>query len=211
MNELIAEIKSAAQMIASPNCADRLSIILSLASIVIGAIVALVIMHKQNQIAKRQVEISEQQNSISLFDLRYNTYNRILDCNHFAKMIALRARKDSDILFVYRTTILKNSPHTQTIEDNCLVSEMMDFVSELGKAEFLFSIDIAKYAAHLQAELIVAITNCLVLKENYIEDAKSSLNKTLRTYDVNKICDKMVTELQLVHKPNQVNCLTKRG
>lgn len=202
MNELFSEIQNAAQVIAEPNYADK-------AAILISAIAALLAF----AVAYRQVGISKQQNKISLFELRYKMYNCILTCNHFAKMLLLLAKDDKDVAHVYKMTIgKKSSPaKTQRTDDSFLISEMADFVSELGKTEFLFPQDVAEYSNQLAIVLMRIITNPLIPDKDYIEPGKTALQEVLDTFEGKRIGAKMKVELQLASKPNWFARYIKRG
>ncbi len=191
---LFLELQNDSLVIASPNWVDILSLVTSILAIVVAGIVAY-----------RQVDISKQQNKIALFELRYKMYNRILDCNHFARFICILAKENKDIFKIYEMTVRDRNPAAgmEHLDDSVLISEMLSFVGELEKVEFLFSHDVAQYSTLLSSELVLTITNCLVLKENYIEASKTTLKGMLDDFDKNKIHDKMAAELQIITKPKR--------
>ena len=63
MNELYTEIQNAANIVAAPNWADKLSALAAIIAVIVAVIVALrqnKILKQQNEIAIKQAEIAEQ-------------------------------------------------------------------------------------------------------------------------------------------------------
>lgn len=200
MNELYTEIQNAANIIAAPNWADKLSAMAASIAVIVAVIVALrqnKILKQQNEIAIKQAEIAEEQNKIALFDRRYELDKCISFCNHFAFLITIMAKQNEDL---YRIFVFASNKEEIDYDDNMrdvLNTEMRTFIGQLDKTMFLFSHDIADYSSELNYELNMVITNCLVLKKDYLAEAKHNLNELLEKYISNDICNKIAKEMCL--------------
>lgn len=128
-------------------------------------------------------------------------------------MILLLAKNGEDVIGVYKTTLYKKIylSNAQQIDGRFLISDMMDYISELAKAEFLFPQDVAEYAKYLEAELIRIIINLFVNHQDYIETGKIALKEIVDTFESKEIGQKMREELYLVSKPNLFKRCIKWG
>lgn len=218
MNELFTEIQNAAKMIASPNYADILSVILSSASIIISAIVALVIMHKQNNISKQQAKISEQQNNISLFKLRYDVRNHVFLCYQFAVSVVEFAKKNEDLYRLYCSSIKndflaneneglyeiycsvsknENFALKQKTDNAFIANEIKSYIAELDKARFLFPRDISVSVDKLFDALLLLVRNCVLLNEDYLSEGVTSLQMVIKEFENKRVFGQMAQELYL--------------
>lgn len=78
--EILTAVQRAAETVAAPNWADKLSVAISLLAVFVAGFVAWKqskIARSQNEITKKQAEISEQQNKIALFKERYLVYTEL--------------------------------------------------------------------------------------------------------------------------------------
>lgn len=64
-------------------CAAWMSAMATLDAVIVAIIIAI----KQNKIAQKQTEISEQQNKIVLFEKRYEFYQMVRDCLSLARFL----------------------------------------------------------------------------------------------------------------------------
>ena len=121
MNELFIEIQNAAHVIAEPNWADIVAVIVSAIALIVAGIAA----HGQKKISNAQVKISEQQTKISLFDLRYDMHDHIASCYMFAVTVVKTAKKSEDLYDLYYS-IIKNAAFIRDDDSNniFIISEM---------------------------------------------------------------------------------------
>lgn len=197
MDRLFNEIQNAARMIATPNWADKAAILVSIIAVTISGVVA----WRQMIISKKQAEIAEQQNHIALFDKRYDIYQLIQKCNHFAWLLYNFASTNEDVckLYIVATSSIETvDKDIDGFDVDLIATQIMDFINGLNRVEFLFSNKVANYAIDLMAELQLTVTNCLVLeKDDYIKEAKKSLQRVHNRYDAEKIGAKIIEELRL--------------
>lgn len=195
MNELITEIGNAAQIIATPNCADIATIIISLSALVASIIVA----NKQAKISKKQAEISEQQNRIALFEKRYEIYELIQTYNHFIWLIFTTANKNEDLCRIYITAKKKmdaTENNSSLFDKTVVASHIMDSAQKLCQADFLFSQDVADYAKCLRRELEQIAIMCPYPEQESIKSIKESLKELWNRYNSEKINAKIIAELR---------------
>jgi len=200
MEELFTEIQNAANVIAVPNWADKLSALAASCAVMVAVILALrqnKILKQQNEIAIKQAEIAEKQNKIALFEKKYEMYQKILFWNHFALLIAMQAITSDDIYVIFLIAKNKQDIKETEINKESLRLEMLEGVNLLDQVKFLFSQDIIEYSLYMSSELVLMLTNCLILKVDYLKDAKKSLNEILKKYENDKIDEKFMSELCL--------------
>ena len=98
MEDMLLKIENianaAANTIASPNWADKLSLLLSLAAIIVAGYVAL-----------KQAKISEQQNKIALFEKRYVVYESLSKAVNAAEEIS-EVKNAEDIWNVFQGALV---------------------------------------------------------------------------------------------------------
>lgn len=202
-DEILAAIQEAAKTIATPNWADKLSVILSFLAIVVAAGVAVYVAKKQNEIAKKQNEISqkqaeiaEQQNKISLLEERITIYVIGFCCKNIAEKILKSAKNSKEAINLFQVTIIKVPFIFSTLTIN------QDFIGEtdiklilekLTHAEYSFSEEVAMLLATLAVQLVY-----LMFYDNEeFNIQKDRLRRILKRIDENKIFEKAKNELRL--------------
>ncbi len=192
MNELLIEIQKAAEMIATPNRADRIEAIASIVAVVVS-VIAFILAYKA---ADGQKTISKQQNKISLFNLRYDMYSHIFSCYTYACRVIDSAKEDNDLLRLFPE---KNIDFIGSMENSrvLIASQMVDFLSNLYKAKFLFPYNIGNFVDKLANELISMTEECVLLKEDSLEKYKTSLQFLIKEYESKNISGQIAKELYI--------------
>ena len=134
MEDMLLKIENianaAANTIASPNWADKLSLLLSLAAIIVAGYVAL-----------KQAKISEQQNKIALFEKRYVVYESLSKAVNAAEEIS-EVKNAEDIWNVFQGAFdMWPSKESENI-NTWRISLILGINEKLEQTEFLFSNDI---------------------------------------------------------------------
>ena len=103
MDELLIAIQNVANTIATPNWADKLSVLLSLLAIFAAGIVAWrqnKISREQTEISRKQTDIADKQNKIALFEKRYAVYHEIANIISVGETLDSRQMPARDELLV---------------------------------------------------------------------------------------------------------------
>ena len=213
--EILAAIQKAAETIATPNCADKVSVVISIISALISLVAVIVagyvawkqygitkkqneITKKQNEIAFKQVELADQQNRISLFRERYELYQLLEKCMNMSDFLKTYQYCDQNELykcvFLYFDKIVLE---IQCVGKDRAIYAIRDITNRLYQSEFLFSIEISNHIRLLANYL----RNFTLLEEVY--QSKEEFQKIKNLYceaasklKSNNILGKMKSELQ---------------
>ncbi len=164
MEKLFVEIQNAASVIASPNWADKLSVVISLIAAGIAVIVAwkqTKIANKQSEIAKEQADISDRQNKIALFEKKYEVY-----CELF-KIINIGDQLDftgphSQFSLLREIEVICGASFADEKNVNAQLKGILTYIKKseyvIRQSVFLFSCIAEKDIA----ELINALMECMI-------------------------------------------------
>lgn len=190
MEEMLFEIErianAAANTIASPNWADKLSVLLSFLAIVVAGHVAL-----------KQAKISEQQNKIALFEKRYVVYENVCQAVKVAEEISKVGNPDDiwDVIQgVFDVWPSKESENTNTWR----MSLILDIVEKLDQVEFLFSENIAEEVLLVQTNLLLFLRGTYAeFDQRTFEIRKQMFCSTAQNIKSKHILERMRKDLQL--------------
>lgn len=203
--EILVAIQKAAETIATPNWADKLSLLVSFLAILVAAGVAIYVAkkqsetsNKQNEIILKQTEFVEQQNKISLFKERYELYQLLEKCMNMADFLkSYRYCNQNELykcVFLYFDKIVLES---QCIGKDRAIYAIRDITDRLYQSEFLFSIEISS-----QIRLLAnCLRNFMLLEEVYqskedLQEIKNLYCEAASKLKSNNILGKMKSELQ---------------
>lgn len=170
MEELYVEIQNAADKIASPNWAAKMSAITALVAVVLAftaMIVTIIVARKQNRIAeqqngvaqeqaeisKRQVEITEQQNRIALFEKRYELYIIVNICTNFGHFLNVNPFINKVLFDSFVIAFYGNLIQNKVITEQETTFWMMNLIFKLKQGKFLFVDDVGEYTQKIADSL----------------------------------------------------------
>ena len=139
MEEILAAIQDAANTIATPNCADKLSVLLSLLAIFVAGFVA----WRQNEISRKQTDIADKQNKIALFERRFEIYRILLGCS--VSVQTLKSIKEPEGILKYLFYLLVENPEEGHKFQDMPKIYLINCSSTLESANFFFPEEIACY------------------------------------------------------------------
>lgn len=164
--EILTAIQRAAETVATPNWADKLSVIISLLAVIVAGFVAwrqYGIAKRQNEISEQQAKIMDQQNKIAIFDKQFELYDITTKCLQFAKTIFLLSEANPEKITLprIRLTFMGVLSGKYVAQDEIEEFEYMFFYQEVCKvqrklyqAEFLFSKEISERLIKLADSLM---------------------------------------------------------
>lgn len=198
--EILEAIQKAAETIATPNWADKLSLLVSFLAILVAAGVAVYVAKKQNGISEKQADIAEQQNRIALFEKRYELYRLVSKCIGLSGLISTVTRAVNSVSDIY--TCLSVEFDEISSEDlaagsHTIVSKMVDITNRLELSEFLFSKDVSEQIQDLSARLKILVTaDYLINQGSSFENIKKAYCQGAEQFKSNGILEKMKLEIQ---------------
>lgn len=196
--EIFVAIQEAAKTVATPNWADKLSIVVSLIAVVVAGFVAwkqIGITKEQMKIANKQADISKEQNKISLLEKRIEVFELAILAKTVAKEIIESANNniESCRIFVRHFNEFPAMAGNLLTNENQLNPQQTKLIlMKISNAEFIFSEEIRIHMVALASHLFG------VMKLNNEEEFlayKDLLNQIIIAIEENKIMEKMENEL----------------
>lgn len=192
--EILVGIQKAAETIATPNWADKLSVAMSLLAVVVAGIVA----WKQNKIVLAQAKIAEQQNKIALFEKRFTVYENMRKVVRVAEEIA-EIKKPDDIWPVFQNVFFEewHSENAENIKYERMAL-ILNIHTNLEQAEFLFSEDIANAILFLRVDLLLLTRGIYgEFDGKLFEERKMKFCQDAEAVQKQRILEKIQNDLQL--------------
>ncbi|MBD5154157.1 MAG: hypothetical protein HDT15_03530 [Oscillibacter sp.] len=206
MEEMFIEIErianTAANTIATPNWADKLSLIISVVTAIIATIVAwrqIEITAMQNKIVLKQTEISEQQNKIALFEKRYEVYRTVKKVLNVADEIhKVTCIEDVYDIFYNNFKDWQWPRKEDRDADRLWMPACVEILNSLEQARFLFSQDVYEEISHLKLRFMVMLSIVYVKSgSGEFDEDKVKFYQSAEYFKTQKVIERIESDLQL--------------
>lgn len=201
MDELLVAIQEAANTIAAPNCADKLSVLLSLLAILAAGFVAWrqnKISREQTEISKRQTEIADRQNKIALFEKRHEIYDLLYTCR-ISVQILKAVKTNEDILRLLFILFDENPQKHQEFNRDKAQQYLASCSTKLQYASFFFPQEIASYITSVSVELsFLADADAEIDGPEKYNEKKKRYFEAVEDLEENKVFERIRTEIKIM-------------
>lgn len=210
MDEILVAIQEAANTIAAPNCADKLSVFLSFLAILAAGFVAwrqnkisreqTEISKKQTEISQEQVAIADKQNRIALFEKRFEIYDILSSCSASAQVIKMLNKNENEDVLQDLFFVFVNNPmqHKNFNRDEARIY-LTNCASKLQSASFFFSEEIVSYITAASVELLIlANSDAKVDGPKKYEEKKQDYFEAIKNIDKNEVLKSMKAEMKMI-------------
>lgn len=208
MDELLVAIQGAANTIAAPNWADKLSVLLSLLAIFAASIVAwrqnkisreqTEISKKQTEISQEQVSIADKQNRIALFEKRLEIYEILLACS--ANIESIKSLGENEDILRRLLIILSDNPE-EYLEYNRDKAKLYlaNCSIKLRRAIFFFPEKIVPYIDNVSMALIrLARVDVKTDEPKKYNERKQDFFESINALKENEILKTIIEEMKMM-------------